>query len=192
MTDSPAAKETWRIFLVAFAATFAAMLLTEGMNLVDPFVRQDDFPALLGNQDQYFSKTLSEGRWLNYWWHARPFLWPAPVNNIVFLVGWSLYASATAAMSLGTHSHPWYIIALSLMIVIGPQATSIALWFNTLIPGVWILAIFAVANLRFGLNFVRWSLLIFVPLTLLAYSTYPFLILATFLARHDQKRTVAD
>ena len=58
MMDSPVAKENWPILWVTFAVTFAAMLLTEGINLVDPFVRHDDFSALLGNEDQFYNKTL--------------------------------------------------------------------------------------------------------------------------------------
>ena len=56
------------------------VLVVAGPQLYDPHVRFDDYPALFGHPSEFYMKTLQEGRWINYIWHFRSLLWPAPFN----------------------------------------------------------------------------------------------------------------
>ena len=51
----------WIVFCVAALVAFGAAV----GNLADPLVMYDDYPALLAEPDRFWSKTLSEGRWVN-------------------------------------------------------------------------------------------------------------------------------
>lgn len=176
-SDQPANGASLGVTLL-FAVLF--ILCVSWPQLADPFVRHDDFPALLGDHADYFAKTLTEGRWLNYWWTLRPILWPHQVNFVLYLIGWAVFAGAFAAHAL-PGARPVWPILLAALVVLTPQAFNIAQWFNTLIPGVWLLALYALlCHAVSDRAATRW-MLVFVPLTFSAYTTYPFLILATCL-----------
>ena len=58
-------------FPITFLVTLVVTLIMSGTNLLDPMIRWDDYPALFGQEELFWSKTLHEGRWLNYVWHLR-------------------------------------------------------------------------------------------------------------------------
>ena len=88
-------KENIRFALIG-AVCFALLLLLSPSNSIDPSLYLDDYPALLGDADEFYIKTLTEGRWLNYFWHLRPILLPAPVHYALFMLGWAVFAASTA------------------------------------------------------------------------------------------------
>jgi hypothetical protein len=181
----------WPLTTVAFG-TFVTLLALSGYQTIDPLVRHDDFPALLGGAEAYYEKTLSEGRWINYLWIDRPFLWPAWVNYMIYQLGWATFTAGVAVNVMGRRAQTWYLFVLSLLIAISPQSTLISFWFNTLIPGVWLLAIFAAVTTFLSVWKSRLLMAAFVPLSLMTYSTYPLLLLAICLTRHDTRRSIQD
>ena len=64
-------------------------------------MRHDDFPALLLIPELYYTKTLTEGRWINYLWHLRTFETPAWANYLLYQAGWSVFAGAVAIHVIG-------------------------------------------------------------------------------------------
>ena len=86
------------------------------------------------------------------------------------------------------------VIALlsSLMILVAPPALLISLWFNTLIPGLALVAVFAVLACYLKPDHQMLLLPVFVPLTLMAYTTYPLLLLAICLTTAGARRTPGD
>ncbi len=180
-----------RVWAVA-AVTYGALMLVSATNVVDPMVRSDDFPALLGLPDQFYTKTLSEGRWVNYWWHQRGFLWPAWLNFALYQFFGALFAAGVAVTVCNKKTHSGYVIALALLVAISPPAFFITFWFNTLIPASALLALFAVLACYLPAGTMRWLLLPFVPLTLMAYTTYPFSLLAICLMADGVVRSWRD
>ena len=166
------------------ALCFAALLLIHAPQLADPLIEWDDYPAYFGNEEAFYEKTLSEGRWINYWWIARPYLWPAPVNFLIYQLGWAVFAAAAALNALGNAGFRRTAL-LGLFIAVCPQAFLISGWFNTLMPGIWIVAIYSLLVLFLPFRLSLALYLLFAPLSMLAYSTYPFLMLALLLTRHD-------
>jgi hypothetical protein len=181
----------WPLTTIAFG-TFVTLLALSGYQTIDPLVRHDDFAALLGGAEAYYEKTLSEGRWINYLWIDRPFLWPAWVNYMIYQLGWATFTAGVAVNVMGRQAQTWYLFFLSLLIAISPQSTLISFWFNTLIPGVWLLAIFAAVTTFLSVWKSRLLMAAFVPLSLMTYSTYPLLLLAICLTRHDTRRSIRD
>ena len=128
---------------------------------------------------------------MNYWWHLRPFDTPAWLNHAVFLLGNALYGAALSLRAFGSDRLRLAALTAAL-IVLGPQTVLMTGWFNTLIPGIWIAAAFAVLTLPFGLRVCRLLLFLFVPLTLIAYSTYPLLLLLVCLLHRDAGRNLGE
>jgi hypothetical protein len=170
---------TWPVFVAALLGVLAISL----RNLADPIIRHDDFPAYFGDAATYWPKTLNEGRWLNYWWHLRGIVTPAWLNFALYQLFWAIFAAGIALCATGGRGTAFYPIVLALMVLVAPPATLIAPWFNTLIPGLGLVALYAVLGwyLRPGQH--RALLPLFVPLTFMAYTTYPLLLLAVCLAR---------
>jgi hypothetical protein len=54
--------------LLLTALVFLAMAAALPGNFADPYVSFDDYPTLFGWTGTYYSKTLTEGRWVNYLW----------------------------------------------------------------------------------------------------------------------------
>lgn len=172
--------------------TYSALLAAFGPTLIaDPFVHYDDVPALLAVPQDFYDKTLTEGRWINYWWHLRGFVTPAAVNFQVYLVGWSLFSAAVSLLALPRSSGVVQVAILAVLIALSPQATLISSWFNTLIPGVWLIAAYATISLYVSPRSGRLLLILFVPLALMTYSTYPFLLLTICLVR-TENRSLGD
>ncbi|WP_170760240.1 hypothetical protein [Ruegeria lacuscaerulensis] len=160
---------------------FVAMLLLYLPLILDPFVRHDDFPALLGTLEMAYAKTLDEGRWLNYWWQFRPVLWSSPVNFILYLAAWSLFSASTAVILLDREVGGWYKGYFALFISFSLPAYLISFWFNTLLPGVWVVALYAIAAAFLSHRTALALLIVAVPLSFMAYPSYPFLLLTLIL-----------
>jgi hypothetical protein len=190
VTDHPPqTKPTARPLAIVFLTTWALLVVVAGPDqVIDPFLRHDDFPALLLQPQGYYEKTLSEGRWFNYLWHLRPVQTPAWLNFQLCLAGWAGFSAALSLHTLGGSTLRYPILAAAL-VALSPQAALISLWFNTLVPGVWVIASYALLTLWLTERTSRHLLLIFVPLALQIYTTYPFLILAVCLLRRDQARS---
>lgn len=174
------------------ALTVLALLLASSPNLLDPLVRHDDFPALLAAPDGYYIKTLEEGRWVNYLWHLRDFTLPAWVNFSLYQLLWAVFGAALAVTALGRQAHPMHVTALAVFIVVAPTAMMISLWFNTLLPGMALIAAYAVLGCYLSVRAMRWLLVLFVPLTLMAYTTYPVFLLAVCMMHRDTERSWLD
>ena len=176
----------------AIAATYVMLLICSGPNLFDPMIRHDDFPALLGDETLYYEKTLLEGRWLNYLWHLRGFVTPSWLNFLVYQLFWAIFAACTAIAVFGRSAPLGRVLALSFLIVLAPTAFVISLWYNTLIPGLGIVALFAYLATRHPPRVMRLLFPVFVPLTLLCYTTYPVLLLMVVLGARDTDRSLKD
>ncbi len=177
---------------LTIAITYGALLLASGLQLLDPLVRHDDFPALLAEPSGFYIKTLHEGRWLNYWWHLRGLVTPAWLNYAVYQLFWAIFAGSVAVNACGRGEQRWYVVALALMIAVAPPALLISLWFNTLIPGLGLVALFAALATVLSPGRMRLLLLLFVPATLMAYTSYPLLLLAVCLTTRGAHRSWRD
>jgi hypothetical protein len=168
---------------VALVAVFAMSL----PNLADPMIRHDDFPALLADGDLFWNKTLHEGRWINYIWHLRGIVTPSWLNFAVYQLFWAIFAAATATVVTRNKGAGFFTLVLALFILVSPSAMIISLWFNTLIPGLALVALFAVMACRLSDKALLAWMPVFVILTFMAYTTYPLLLLALCLFRQDQR-----
>lgn len=177
---------------MASAVTFAALMLAAAANILDPIVRHDDFGALFADPTAFYAKTLEEGRWLNYWWHLRGFTTPAWLNFAVYQLCWAIFAGASAVNACGRGARPFYLVTLALLIAVAPQALIISLWFNTLIPGMALVALYAVLACHLRPAATRMLLVVFVPLTLMAYTTYPVMLLGICLTQQGARRGAVD
>ncbi|MEE4348104.1 MAG: hypothetical protein V2I53_15000, partial [Paracoccaceae bacterium] len=170
--------------------TLAAIFAMSLPNLLDPMIRHDDFPALLADGDLFWNKTLHEGRWINYWWHLRGVVTPSWLNFALYQVFWAVFASATATVVTRNKGAAFFTVVLALVILVSPSAMIISLWFNTLIAGLALVALFAVMACRLSDRALLAWLPVFVILTFMAYTTYPLLLLAVCLFRQDQRSLV--
>lgn len=168
-----------------------ATLLMSLPNLLDPMVRHDDFPALFSEPGPFWAKTLNEGRWVNYLWHLRGVVTPAWLNFAVYQLLWASFASAIAVAAIGQRDDKWYATVLALLVVTAHSATAMSLWFNTLMPGLALVALYAVLGIFLSQRAHRTLLPPFVILSFMAYTTYPLLLLAVCLVS-TRKRSVAD
>jgi len=188
ITNTPALSR----LLIVIGLTFVVLMLSSGPQMLDPMLRHDDFPALFAQAGIYYNKTLHEGRWLNYLWHLRGFVTPTWVNFAVYQFFWAAFAGAAALNACGRKKQLSYVIVLALLIAIAPQALLISLWFNTLVPGLAFVALFAVLATWFDPKKMRLLLLVFVPITLMGYTTYPMLLLAVCLTTRGISRSWRD
>lgn len=180
------------VLAATIALTYLGLLLASGMQVLDPLVRHDDFPALLADPTEYYAKTLYEGRWINYLWHLREVVTPSWLNYLVYQFFWAVFAACLAVTALGPKGELWHRVALALLVALGPSALMISLWFNTLIPGMGLVALYAWLSTQLNERTMRRLLLLFVPLTLMAYTTYPLYLLALCLARAETRRSFRD
>ncbi|MEM6939177.1 MAG: hypothetical protein AAF509_03505 [Pseudomonadota bacterium] len=173
----------WPLIVLTALAAFAIYL----PNLADPMLRHDDYPALIADPSGFWAKTLSEGRWVNYLWHLRELVTPAWLNFAVYQLLWATFAATTARVALGPDAESFAALALALMILISPSAMLISLWFNTLIPGLALVALYAVLACVLRQSWLRVALVPFVVVTFMAYTTYPLLILIVALLATRQR-----
>lgn len=187
VADRAAALPLGRVLIV----TLLAVCVVSLPNLLDPFVRHDDYPALFGEAHLYWGKTLHEGRWLNYIWHLREVVTPAWLNFALYQALWAVLAAALAVAAMGPEGRPWFASVLALFILGSAPATLISTWFNTLIPGLAIVTLYAILGCRLSQRTHRALLPLFVILSFLAYTTYPLILLAVCLMR-TQQRSLRD
>ncbi|WP_102108098.1 hypothetical protein [Oceaniglobus roseus] len=179
------------VFAIALVGTLAFSL----PNLADPMIRFDDYPALLARADWFWEKTLHEGRWVNWLWHLRGVVTPAWLNFAVYQALWALLAAALAVAAFpserGRAAPVGGMVLLALLIAVAPPASMIALWFNTLIPGLALVALYAVLGCRMAPRHHRALLPVFTVVTFMAYTTYPLILLAVCLFA-TRKRSLRD
>ncbi|MBV2360003.1 hypothetical protein KUH32_09465 [Thalassococcus sp. CAU 1522] len=185
--DARAASGTGALFLLALLA----VLLMSLPNLVDPFIRHDDYPAYFADPAGFWDKTLHEGRWVNYLWHLREIVTPAWLNFAVYQALWACFAASLAVAALGRSAVGFFGALLVGFVLVAPPASLIALWFNTLLPGMALVALYAVLANRLSVVAHRALLPLFVILTFMAYTTFPVLLLAICLVR-TRRRSLAD
>ncbi|MCV3271539.1 hypothetical protein [Roseobacter sinensis] len=160
-------------------------------NLRDPMIRHDDFPALLGHADAFWNKTLHEGRWLNYVWHLRDMITPAWLNFALYQICWAIFATALAVAATRQDKSVPAAALMAALILVAPPATLISLWFNTLLPGLALVALYGVIVCCSPQPTARRLLPVFIVATFMAYTTYPLLLLALCLAA-TQRRSLRD
>lgn len=160
-----------------------AICLISLPNLLDPMTRHDDYPALLGDAELFWGKTLHEGRWLNYIWHLRGVMTPSWVNFAVYQALWAVLAASLAVGAMGHDKRPFFVTVMALFILVSSPATLISLWFNTLIPGLAVVALYAVLGCTLSQRTHRMLLPLFVVVSFWAYTTYPLILLAVCLVR---------
>lgn len=174
------------------AMIFVGLLVAAAFQLPDPMIRHDDYPALLADPTLYYMKTLTEGRWLNHLWHLRGWATPAWVNYLAYQACWAIYLGCLVHNAFGREAEVWQRLMVGLIAGLSLPWVLISLWFNTLLPGMAVLALYAVLATRLSERSCRWLMVLFVPVTLMAYTTYPFLILALSLTRAGVARSARD
>lgn len=155
-------------------------------------VRHDDFPALLADPSGFAEKTLTEGRWVAYLWHLRPWGGTTEINFAIYLALWSLFCAAFSVNALGKEATLWHVSALSILAAIGTPTLLISLWFSTQIPSLAIIAVYAVLSLYVSERSLRWLLFLFVPLSIMAYTTHALLLLLVCITRAETRRSFRD
>ncbi len=161
--------------------TVLAVLVMSAPNLLDPMIRFDDYPAFFSDPSGFWAKTLHEGRWVNYLWHLRGSVTPAWLNFALYQLLCAGLAAAIAFSAVPSKSAGFFAVTLALMILVSPPAMLISLWFNTLIPGLALVTLYAVAAHLVSPRMLRALLPPFVIVSFMAYTTYPLLILAVAL-----------
>ncbi|SFS85700.1 hypothetical protein SAMN04488040_2124 [Sulfitobacter marinus] len=179
--------QLWPTFLVAFIA----VMLMSAMNLADPMIRHDDYPALFGDAAMFWNKTLHEGRWLNYIWHLRPVITPSWVNFALYQGLWALVVSSIAVATSGPKGTNGFTVLMALMLMVSPSAMLISPWFNTLTPGLAVVALYGLLACKVSNRMLRTLLPGFAIVSFMSYTTYPLLLLATCIARTEH-RTLRD
>ncbi len=191
LPNSPSKPDQTQQLLKAFWVSLLAIFVVSAPNLIDPFIRHDDYPALFGEAELFWSKTLHEGRWLNYFWHLRGIVTPAWLNFAAYQILWALLAVAIAVAAMGRDEHPWFIAALTLFILGSAPATLISEWFNTLLPGLAVVTLYAVLGCCLSQRSLRALLPPFVIISFWAYPTYSLILLAVCLMR-TKNRSFTD
>ncbi|NIZ62410.1 hypothetical protein DL239_15665 [Sedimentitalea sp. CY04] len=180
------------VLTATIVLTSIGLLLSSGFQVFDPMVRHDDFAALLADPTGYYPKTLYEGRWINYLWHLRGVATPSWLSYLAYQFFWSVFAACLANLALGDKGLLWHRVAMALLVALVPSALLISLWFNTLMPGMAMVALYAWLSTQVDERIARGLLVVFVPLTLMAYTTYPLFLLVLCLARADTLRSFRD
>ncbi|MFT5797781.1 MAG: hypothetical protein ACI84R_001845 [Candidatus Azotimanducaceae bacterium] len=170
-----------------FWLCLAAILGMSLPNLIDPMIRYDDYPALFAEGDLFWEKTLNEGRWVNYIWHLREIVTPAWLNFAIYQAFWALFAASLTTVVVRQKGLTFFKGTLALLILVSPSALLISLWFNTLLPGLGLVAIFGLLACRVSSRTLNLLLPIFVVATFMAYTTYPLLLLAIILFRQESR-----
>ncbi len=188
MTNVEAAEQPHRLTLgPTLAIALLAVAAMSVMNLIDPMMRHDDYPAFFADGPAFWNKTLHEGRWLNYIWHLREVVTPAWLNFAVYQGLWALFVASLAVVASGPKGATWYTAVLALMMLVSPSEMLISLWFNTLIPGLAVVALFGFLACRVSNRTLRTLLPGFVIVSFMGYTTYPLLLLAICIARTEDK-----
>ncbi len=166
----------YRIGTVALVL-LAAFGVALPQQLVDPFLRHDDYPVMLGLADLYWWKTFAKGRWVTWLWALRP--WPRDPQAVMllFLAVWCV---AAAAMGVGMFRHdrrPWRAGLAAAAMAAMPQMAFIAPWPAATLPALAALAAVALAAALGSARTCLWVLVLAVPLGAMAHTTSPLLML---------------
>jgi len=180
MTDATAAeaahtpdRRIWLLFL-AVALIFAVLVPSQ---FHDPFSRFDDYPVLLSNPELPFLKTLTEGRWVNYFWSLRPGLENRHAQFAVYMALWSATAAFVAhGIFRGRHTPLALLAAIAFALM--PQAANLTAWFATLLPGTFVLCLYARLAALGSTRLALCGLGLAVPVLSMCYSSFPMLALA--------------
>ncbi len=183
--ESVAAKPQSGVLSVWPVAAFTALaaFIVFITNWADPMIRHDDFPAMLAYPEGFWLKTLNEGRWLNYIWHLREIVTPSWLNYAAYQLLWVIFCAAVAVATMRDDRPDKLPIAIAVLLMLAPPATLISLWFNTLLPGLALVALYAVMGCRMSVRAHRAFLPLFVVATFMAYTTYPILLLVVCLVQ---------
>ena len=185
-TNMGASGKTYSLQLgPTLVVVLVAVAVMSALNLTDPMIRHDDYPALFADAPAFWNKTLHEGRWLNYIWHLREVVTPAWLNFAVYQSLWAVFVASVAVVASGPKGANWFTLVLALMMMVSPSAMLISLWFNTLIPGLAVVALYAFLACRVSNRTLRALLPGFVIVSFMAYTTYPLLLLAVCIARTE-------
>jgi hypothetical protein len=172
--------------------TLVALLVIASPNLIDPMIRFDDYPALFADPAGYWHKTKDEGRWLGYLWHLRDVTTPAWLNHALYQLCWATIAASLGALTFRGHENAgWFAAVAALLVLVSPSALLISLWFNTLLPGIAIVAVYAVLAHFTSAMTLRALMPVFVILSFMSYTNYPLLILA-IAALRTEDRSIRD
>lgn len=164
--------------LLVWALTMAALYAAIPSLFADPFIRHDDYAALLGRADVYAGSTLAEGRWLNYWWAMRPALFGHQAIFALYNALWALSAALLAGAMFPADRLPWRMALASAAFAFSPPMMNTSLWPGTLVPGVALIAGYA-AVIAFGSLRARiWALPVFVIPAMLSHGSFPLLMFA--------------
>lgn len=173
-------------------ATLVGLLVISAPNLIDPMLRFDDYPALFADPSGFWHKTKDEGRWLSYLWHLREVTTPSWLNYFMYQVCWATIAASVGRLMFRTNENAtWFAIVASLMIAVSPSALLMSLWFNTLLPGIALVALFAVIAHHVTVKTLRVLMVPFIVATFMSYTNYPLLILAIVVMRTED-RSIKD
>ncbi|WP_371225200.1 hypothetical protein [Roseovarius sp. 2305UL8-3] len=188
LPDAAYSGENSNASVIPIIIALLATLVVSAPNVLDPMIRYDDYPAYFADPTEYFSKTKEEGRWLNYWWHLRSFTTPAWLSFTIYQISWALFAAFIALAGVEkTPNRVWFAALLGVLILLSPSATLISLWFNTLLPGLALVAVYAGLGLVVS-RFTHRALLVpFTILAFMAYTTYPLLLLISAVVCNRQR-----
>lgn len=172
----------WAVLVVGYL-----FLLPE--QFADPFVRNDDYPALFGQPERFWWKTAAEGRWVNWLWTARPVIFDPTVLFAIYLGAWFWAWAAVAVAMTREQSTPVLALVLAAAFAVAPHGVIIHNWFNTLIPANLILAAVATVALFGSRRSAEWAMVLAIPPMLMCHSAYPFLLMAIVaVARRPESR----
>ncbi len=186
------ASHSARMLGVLILLSTIVVLAVRFPQFLDPFLRHDDYPTLLGDPKAAYDKTLNEGRWTNYWWSIRPFLWPSPVNYMVYIAAWITISASVPIIVLKPETNLWYRVVLAFTVLIAPTALYLSGWFTTLVLGLWIVALHALVVALMSPRKSLISLLVLTPFAFMAYPTYPFFMLALNLLSHKAPKAITQ
>ena len=172
LDDRPARVSLVQV-MVIWALTMGAYWAALPELLADPFIRHDDYAALRGRADVYYGSTLSEGRWLNYWWALRPVFFDHQAVFTAFLALWALAATLFSAVIFPNDRFPWRMALGALIVGFCPPMINIALWPGTLLPGMALVAGYAAILACGSLSARFWILPLFVIPALMSHGSFP-------------------
>ncbi len=155
------------------------VLVALHQHLYDPFVYFDDYPILFGWTESYYVKTLTEGRWINYFWQVYAPRPPAWLASMIFWAFWAGYAAIVSVLAVGRNGSLPGLILFALATLLAIPTIKIAPWANTLVPGYLALLLYPliviIASRRVALS----ALVVFIPVSMMTYpGLAPLMLLA--------------
>ncbi len=165
----------------------AASILMWLPNLADPMIRHDDFPALFGDAEDFWSKDAERGTLAQLSLASARHLPAALVQLRSLCRHLGRVRCRDRDVVTRNRGETFFTVVLALMILISTPMVAISLWYNTLMPGLALVALYAVMACRLSARATLAWLPVFVVLTFLSYTTYPLLLLAVCLFRQERR-----